>query len=370
MSWIERTASRKLLPAALAGAAVIALTAGMASAEDKPLRITSLLPLTAGEWNTEIKAGAEAAVKDLDFPVELRFTGPSNFDPSKQAALFQNEVLTTPDAIVIVNVAAPLFIEPVLEAQKKGITITWMNSAPASEFYDGFFVSADPTEMGLAAADVVARTLEKSMGKPAAEIEGTVEVGLCVPGLSVLVNRIEGARKGFAKLMPKVKVNDTIATKPDREGSFAAWNQAIRKNPDALAYLDACEAGQQNIAKIITDDKLKATTVAYDIPEDIRQAVKDGTIPAATPSSFFAQSYMAVYLTAKALHEKKPLPKGWLKISPLVLETPNIGAYIDGWKDPVNGLRAFYGPEFDRAKAAAEKGEVAPIANYDNPPAS
>jgi ribose transport system substrate-binding protein len=370
MSWIHRTVSLKLLPAALAGAAIVALTVGTASAEDRPLRITSLLPLTAGEWNTEIKAGAEAAVKDLDFPVELRFTGPSNFDPSKQAALFQNEVLTTPDAIIITNVAAPLFIEPVLEAQKKGIAIAWMNSAPAAEFYDGFFVSADPTAMGLAAAGVIADTLEKNMGKPAAEIEGTVEVGLCVPGLSVLENRILGARKGFAKLMPKVKVNDTIATKPDREGSFAAWNQAIRKNPDALAYLDACEAGQQNIAKIIADDKLKATSVAYDSPEDIRQAVKDGIIPASTPSSFFAQSYMVVYLTAKALHEGKPLPKGWLKISPLVLNSSNIDAYIDGWKDPITGLRQFYGAEFDRGKAAAEKGELSPIAEYDVPPAS
>ncbi|CDX35302.1 ABC-type sugar transport system, periplasmic component [Mesorhizobium plurifarium] len=361
------TALRKVILTSLSCMALIAAD-GTAWAGDKPLRITSLLPTTVQEWTVEIKAGAEAAAKDLGFPVELRFEGPSSFDPSKQAAMFQNEVLRSPDAIIITNIAAPLFIEPVLEAQKKGIKVAWIDSAPSSDFHDGFFVSADPTEMGLAAAAVIAKTLEKSIGKPADEIEGKVEIGSCVPGLAVLENRVVGTRNGLAKLMPKVKVQDTVATKPDREGSFAAWNQAIRKHPDALAYLDACEAGQQNIARIIAENKLKATSVAFDVPEDIRQAVKDGIIPAAIPSSFYAQSYMAVYLTAKALHEGKPLPKHWLKISPLVLDSSNIDAYIEGWKDPVTGLRQFYGPEFDRAKALADKGELAPIADYDNPP--
>jgi ribose transport system substrate-binding protein len=350
--------------------ALIASAALPVLAEDAPLKVTVLLFLTSGEFSTEIKAGANAAAKDLGFPIEVRFAGPSSFDPQKQAAIFQNEALTKPDAIIVGNVASALFVEPVLEAQKQGITVAWFNSAPAAEFYDGFFVSADPTAMGKAAAGVLAKTLEAKLGKPAADIEGQIYLGLCVPGLSVLENRVGGTRIGISKLMPKVEMPGTIATKPDREGNFAAWNQAIRKDPNALAYLDGCEAGQQNIAQLIREDKLAATSVAYDLPEDVRIAIRDGIIPAATPSSFFAQGYMSLYVTAKALHEKKPLPKGWLKIAPLVIDSANIGQYIEDWAQPETGLREFFAPELERARAAADKGEVSPIGEYDNPPAS
>jgi ribose transport system substrate-binding protein len=352
------------------GAAIVAALmapAWQAMAEE-PLKISYVVAVTTLEWTSEIKAGAEAAANDLGFPVDLKFSGPSNFDPSKQASIFMNEVQTSPDAIIITNVAAPLFIEPVLDAQSRGITVTWMNASPASEFYKGFFVSVDPTETGLVAAAILARALEKKHGKPAAEIEGKVLPGVCVPGLSVLENRIVGLRRGAAKLMPKIEMLDTIPTKPDREGNFAIWNQAIRKETGALAYVDACEAGTQNIAKIIEDDKLDAVTVAYDIPADLREAVKDGQMAEATAANFFTQGYMAVYTTATTLHEKKPLPEGWLKVKPLLLDQTNAAAYTEAWKDPVTGMRAFFDGEIERAKAAFAKGELSPIADYDNPP--
>jgi ribose transport system substrate-binding protein len=348
-----------------AGAAVFSTVA--VSAADKPPRVTLLLAYTIGEWNTELKSGAEAAIKDLGFPVDLRLAGPSSFNPPQQAAIFQNEAQTHPDAIVITDVAPPLFIQPVLDAEKSGIKIAWINSAPASDFYKGFFVSVDPTAVGRTAADIVAKTLEKKLGKPANEISGTVLVGLCVPGLAILENRIAGTRLGLAEKMPKVKVLPTIQTRPDREGNFVSWNEAIRKNPDALAYLDACEEGQRNIAKIIKDDKLNATSVAYDAPEETREAIKNKVIPASTPASFFVQAYLGVYYAAKSIHDSTPLPSGWLKIAPVVVDSSNIDSFIAGWADPAPGLRKFYGPQIDAAKADAAAGKFAPIAEYDKP---
>ena len=345
----------------------LALAGGPTGAAEKPIKISFVQALTAGEWNTEITAGAQAAVKDLSFPVDIRVVGPSSFDPSKQATIFQNEARTSPDAIIVTNVAAPLFVEPALDAEKRGIKVVWINSAPAAEFADNLLVAADPKVMGGMAAKIIAGALEKKQGKPASEIQGEAVMGLCVPGLMTLENRILGTRAELSHLMPKVKVLPTIETKPDRDRNFVTWNQMVRKNPSALIYLDGCEAGSQNIAKIIDDDKLAAVSVGYDTPEEIRDAVKRGVIPGATPSNFFLQAYFAVKLTAQAIHDGKSLPKGWLKITPPLIESSNAQSYIDAWKDPVTGLRAFYGPEIDAIEKDASGGKFVANADYDVP---
>lgn len=352
------------------GAAILAM-AGAATgalAGDDPINISYVLAVTTLEWTSEVKAGAEAAVKDLDFPVTVKFAGPASFDPGKQASIFMNETQTAPDAIIITNVAAPLFIEPVKEAEGRGIAVTWTNASPAPDFYDGFFVSADPTQMGLEAADVLARALEEKTGKPANEIEGTMVLGVCVPGLSVLENRVNGLRSGVTKLMPKVEVLPTIPTKPDREGSFAVWNQAMRKNAGALAYIDACEAGNLNIIRIIADDNLNALSLAFDVPGEVRAAVADGTFLAASSSNFFMQGYVAVYATAMALHNKEPLPSGWLKIPSTMVVQSNSGGYNAAWENMETGLRAFYDADIEAARKAFEDRDLAPVLEYDTPP--
>jgi len=361
---------RLRLPGSVVGLAAVgalALAACPAAATEKPVKISFVQALTAGEWNTEITAGAQAAVKDLGFPVDIRVVGPSSFDPSKQAAIFQNETRTSPDAIIVTNVAAPLFVEPALDAEKRGIKIVWINSAPTAEFANDLLVAADPKVMGRLAAKMIAGALEQKQGKPASQIQGEAVMGLCVPGLMTLENRILGTRAELSHLMPKVKGLPTIETKPDRDRNFVAWNQVVRKNPSALIYLDGCEAGQQNIAKIIEDDKLTAVSVGYDTPEEIRDAVKRGIIPGATPSNFYLQAYFAVKLTAQAIHEGKPLPKGWLQITPPVIDASNVQAYIDGWKDPVTGLRSFYGPEIEAIARDATAGKFVSNTEYDVP---
>lgn len=350
----------------------IVATAGLATgalAQDDPLSISYVVALTTVEWTNEIKAGAEAAAKDLDFPVTLKFSGPSSFDPGRQASIFMNEVQTSPDAIVITNVAAPLFIQPVLSAQENGQMVTWSNTAPSSEFYDGFFVSADPTTAGEETADVLAKALEEKLGTPAAEIEGAVVLGICLPGLAILENRIKGLRAGLETRMPNVSVLPTIPTKPDREGSFAVWNQAIRANSDALAFVDACEAGNLNVNRIIADDQLDAFGMSFDVPGEVRAAVQDGSFLAASSSNFFMQGYMATYATAMALHNEEPLPEGWLKIPSTLVVQDNAEAYNAAWDEIGDGgLRNYYADEIDAAIADLEAGNFSPIGEYDNPP--
>ena len=344
-----------------------ALASIPAMADAKPFRVSIVQALVAGEWNSEIRSGAEIAAKQFDFPVHIRTVGPENIDPPRQASIFMQEVQTAPDALIINNVAGPVFEQPVGEAEANGSKVVWINSAPTATFYNDFFVSADPYDAGRKVAGILAAALGKRLGRPAADIAGDVVIGSCSPGLMVLENRVLGTRSALAAAMPKAHVLPTLQTNAERSRSFVIWNEAIRKAPNALAYLDACEPGQVNIAKIIEDDHLSAVTVAYDAPEEIRDGIKRGTVLAAVPGAFFLQSYLAVHFAVQAIHGGKPLPHGWLRIVPPVIDPTNIEAFIKAWAEPQTGLPAFYKPQVDAALAKGVDAGLQPMGNYDNP---
>ena len=163
--------------------------------------------------------------------------------------MFLAELETKPDVLVVVNVAPPLFTQPALEAQARGANIVWINVPPMPEIKNALFVASDAFGMGLTAGGIVTAALEKSQGKPAADISGDVVTAVCVPGLTVLENRLAGEVAYLKKKMPKINVLASFDSKPDRERNFALWDQAIRKTPKALTYIDPCEEGEENIPK-------------------------------------------------------------------------------------------------------------------------
>jgi ribose transport system substrate-binding protein len=157
--------------------------------------------------------------------------------------------------------------------------------------------------------------LSLSRGSPAAEITGDVVTGICVPGLVVLENRLAGEISYLKRKMPKINVLPSFNSASDRERSYALWDQAIRKTPKALTYLDPCEEGEENIPKILQNDKIKVPVTSYESPEEIRDDLAQGAITAIVSGNFFSQAYLAVYVSAQSLLQDKPSPQGWLKVA-------------------------------------------------------
>src|SRR6202011_661223 len=178
--------------ALLGGLAIAAVAGSPAYAGKDTVTVSVVQALAAGEWNTEILAGANAAAKDLGGKVKVRVTGPTTFDPQRQAQMFLAELETKPDVLVVVNVAPPLFTQPALEAQSRGANIVWINVPPMPEIKNALFVASDAFGMGQTGGEIVVAALEKSHGKPAADITGDVVTAVCVPGLTVLENRLAG----------------------------------------------------------------------------------------------------------------------------------------------------------------------------------
>jgi ribose transport system substrate-binding protein len=336
--------------ALLGGLAVMATAAAPAYAGKDTVTVSVVQALAAGEWNTEILAGANAAAKDLNGKVKVRVTGPTTFDPQRQVQMFLAELETKPDILVVVNVAPPLFTQPALEAQSRGANVVWINVPPMPEVKNALFVASDAFGMGQTGGAIVVDALEKSLGKPAAEIGGDVVAAVCVPGLTVLENRLAGEVSYLKKKMPKINVLASFDSKPDRERNFALWDQAIRKTPKALTYIDPCEEGEENIPKILENDKVKVPLVSYDSPEEVRDDVAQGLITATVPANFFSQAYLATYIAADALLKGKPLPAGWVKVPHITVDKSNIAAYQKAWEKPETGLRAFYSKEIEATR--------------------
>jgi ribose transport system substrate-binding protein len=350
-SRLSKGRRRRLSQAALLGGLAVAATAAApAYAGKDSVTVSVVQALAAGEWNTEILAGANAAAKDLNGKVKVRVTGPTTFDPQRQVQMFLAELETKPDVLIVVNVAPPLFTQPALEALSRGANVVWINVPPMPEVKNALFVASDAFGMGQTGGAIVVDALEKSLGKPAAEIAGDVVTAVCVPGLTVLENRLAGEVSYLKKKMPKINVLASFDSKPDRERNFALWDQAIRKTPKALTYIDPCEEGEENVPKILDNDKVKVPLVSYDSPEEVRDDVAQGLITAAVPANFFSQAYLATYIAADALLKGKPLPVGWVKVPHVTVDKSNIAAYQKAWEKPETGLRAFYGKEIEATR--------------------
>jgi ribose transport system substrate-binding protein len=344
-------ATRLLAPTVISGLALFAAAVAPVRAADKDsVTVSIVLALAAGEWSTEILAGANAAAKDLNGKVKVRVTGPTTFDPQRQAQMFLAELDTKPDVLIVVNVAPPLFTQPALEAQSRGVPVVWISVPPMPEVSGPFFVGSDAFGMGTTAGAIVVSALEKSLGRRAEDITGDVVTGNCVPGLVVLENRLAGETGYLKKKMPKINILPSFSSASDRERSYALWDQAIRKTPKALTYLDPCEEGEENIPKILENDKIKAPLTSYEGPEEIRDDLARGAITAIVSGNFFSQAYLAVYVSAQSLLQGKPLPQGWLKVPHVIIDGDSIAAYQKAWEAPEVGLRAFFNSQIETTR--------------------
>src|ERR1700730_9856676 len=306
------------------------------------VRVSIVLALAAGEWSTEILAGANAAAADLNGKVKVRVSGPTTFDPQRQAQMFRAELETKPDVLIVVNVAPPLFTQPALEAQSRGAHVVWISVPPMPEVKEPLFVGSDAFGMGQTAGGIVVAALEKTLNKPAADISGDVVTGICVPGLVVLENRLAGEITYLKSKMPKINVLPSFNSASDRERSYALWDQAIRKTPKALTYIDVCEEGEENIPKILANDNFNVPLTSYESPEEIRDDLARGAITAIVSGNFFSQAYLAVYVSSQSILQGNPLPQGWLKVPHVIIDKDKIAAYQKAWETSETGLRGFY----------------------------
>jgi ribose transport system substrate-binding protein len=166
-----------------------------------------------------------------------------------------------------------------------------------------------------------------------------------------LEDRMRGVHSALKERLPKVTVPANLNSVNERGSTFSIWQQAVQANPDALAFIGACENDSVSLAKIKEDDHRDFEMVVFDTPEAVRNSIARGTIAAAVPPSHFASTYLAVWMVGTALLKGTPVPQGWLATPIRTIDAANVAAFSSASLPPQN-LEKFYQSDVDTLKAS------------------
>jgi ribose transport system substrate-binding protein len=321
------------------------------AAAHKTVRLSLILGATGTEFAGEQRAGAMAAARDLGAGLQLRIAGPAQIDPGEEVKIFQNEIATSPDAIIVAPVPPSLFAEPARRAVEQGNSISYVMTPPSKEIANALYIGQREFEVGRRVANLIAdHIIAKKRGIRPEEITGKIITGNCVPGMENLEDRMRGVHSAFKDRLPKVSVPANLNSVNERGSTFSIWQQAVQANPDALAFIGACENDSVSLAKIKEDDHRDFEMVVFDTPEAVRNSIARGTIAAAVPPSHFASTYLAVWLVGTALLKGTPVPQGWLATPIRTIDAANVADFSAASLPPQN-LEKFYQGDVDTLKA-------------------
>ena len=254
--------------------------------------------------------------------VKLQVAGPPTTDGPQEVQIFQNTLITSPDGVVIENLAPDLFTRAEAQAIDKGIPLVALDTIglPGSKIET--YVGNDNYALGGTLAEETLKRLPKNP-------TGTIVLGEPNPGVPVLDSRIKGLKETFAAKAPGITLKGPYETFSDPGKSYNAWSSLVRSNADALAFLGVGDADSYSLARLKKQTGGKYLTAGFDLDDQTLQAVKDGVNFVTISPEHYLKGYIALALLAKAVKEDADVPKGWIDVPGLVVDEGNIDTIIE-----------------------------------------
>jgi ribose transport system substrate-binding protein len=252
----------------------------------------------------------------------LQVAGPATTDGPQEVQIFQNTLITSPDGVVIENLAPDLFTRAEAQAIDKGIPLVALDTIglPGSKIET--YVGNDNYDLGATLAKETLKRLPQNA-------TGTIVLGEPNPGVPVLDSRIKGLKETFAAEAPGITLKGPYETFSDPGKSYNAWSSLVRSNANALAFLGVGDADSYSLARLKKQTGGKYLTAGFDLDNQTLQAVKDGVNFVTVSPEHFLKGYIALALLAKAVHDGTDLPKGWIDVPGLVVDESNIDTIIE-----------------------------------------
>ena len=269
----------------------------------------------------EMADGGTAAAADAG-GIKLQVAGPATTDGPQEVQIFQNTLITSPDGVVIENLAPDLFTRAEAQAIDKGIPVVALDTIglPGSKIET--YVGNDNYDLG---ATLAKETLKRLPSDPT----GTIVLGEPNPGVPVLDSRIKGLKETFAAQAPGITLKGPYETFSDPGKSYNAWSSLVRSNADALAFLGVGDADSYSLARLKKQTGGKYLTAGFDLDDQTLQAVKDGVNFVTISPEHYLKGYVALALLATAVKEDADVPKGWIDVPGLVVDKENIDTVIE-----------------------------------------
>jgi simple sugar transport system substrate-binding protein len=263
----------------LTGAALLAATAGLASAEE-----TRVVFVTHGQsgdpyWSV-VKNGVDDAAKALG--VKAEYLAPETFDMAKMAQMIDATAASKPDGLVVSIPDASALSEPVKNAIAEGIPVIVIDSGGSKLTHDlgGLvFMGQDEFQAGVMAGERI-----KALGVTKA-VCSNHEVGN-----SSLDDRCNGFQKGLGVDVPVI---NGVMDPTEMKNRVIAYMTA---NPDTQFILAVGATGAEPMLTALQEMGLegKIKTGTFDLSPNVLQAIVDGKMEWGIDAQQYAMGYIPV----------------------------------------------------------------------------
>lgn len=264
-----------------------------------------------------IKQGAEDAARAESVSVDV--VGPAGFSATSDAiAMFEGMTQKQVNGLIVVPMPGEVWVTPIRQATEAGIPVLTANvTSPGSTATARF--GQDEYASGI----ILATELRKFLAAQNKQ-EGRIIVGMCAPGVGVLVERYEGFTKGMAGT--KFQISEPFDVNTENTANYGAWENLAGANPNMVAIVGLCSMDLPNLAKLKVRTKGQWLIGGYDLGRETLDAIKAGTIQIVIGQHPYLQGYLPVVALTRHVRDKLPLPQGWVDVGTEVVTRDNVDA--------------------------------------------
>ena len=264
-----------------------------------------------------IKQGAEDAARAESVSVDV--VGPAGFSATSDAiAMFEGMTQKKVNGLVVVPMPGEVWVTPIRQATEAGIPVLTANVTSSGSTATAWFGQDE-----FASGVILATELRKFLAAQN-RLEGRIIVGMCAPGVGVLVERYQGFKQGMTGT--KYEISEPFDVNTENTANYGAWENLAAANPNIVAIVGLCSMDLPNLAKLKVRTKGQWLIGGYDLGRETLDAVKAGTVQVVIGQHPYLQGYLPVVALARHLRDKQPLPQGWVDIGTEVVTRENVDA--------------------------------------------
>ena len=261
-----------------------------------------------------IKQGAEDASRAENISIDV--VGPAGFTTGDAIAMFEAMTQKRVHGLVVVPMPGEVWVTPIRQATQAGIPVLTANvTSPQSTAVA--WVGQDEYASGVTLATELRKFLSAQN-----KLEGRIMVGMCAPGVTVLVDRYQGFKKGMEGT--RYQISEPFDVNTENTANYGAWENLAGANPNAVAMVGLCSTDLPNLAKLKVRLKGQWLVGGYDLGRETLDAIKAGLVQVAVGQHPYLQGYLPVVALARHLRHQQPLPQGWVDVGTEVVTRDNV----------------------------------------------
>jgi ABC-type sugar transport system substrate-binding protein len=273
----------------------------------------------------EMAYGAKAAAEERE-GVNFSQSAPAGVNGPQQVQMFQSATQTSRDGIAMETLTPDLFVRPLEQATSSGIPVISVDTAPPEGSGVETFVGNSNENVGRLLAEELVRRI------PAGQ-SGKVVLGNAIPGLPVIEERLAGMIDVIKSERPDLEIVGPLATANEPTENFNAWNNLLKANPDALAYLGAGAQDSVSLARLHESTGGTWLAGACDLDPAALEGLKNGHLFAISSPEHWLKGYIALRLLAENAQDGTEMPTGWWNPVELLVTADNVDEIIQRQTD-------------------------------------